>query len=474
MSSSVQENNSLKGTWTFMGLDQRLVIAMVGLPARGKSHIVKMVMRYLKWTGFDCEVFNVGSYRRTIGLASADSSFFSSENKDAKRFRDEMAVAVQDIMYRWLHDPAQEKGRVAIFDATNTSRSRRLTLSQRARQEGSLLLFVESICDDKGVLEQNYRLKLHNEDYKDMDPERALADFQARVEAYEKIYQTIEDDEDNGNVAYIKLINVGQKTATRQCSGYLPSQVAFYLQNIHIQPRKIYLSINGDNNDRFEDEGRLSGKAKFVNLTEAGLQYSRDLAAYLKSQHRAEAGDKNLGDELLILTGTAKIHADTVKPLKESFPCYHMPLLNDLRWGDLHNLSNEEIKERYPNEYAKMKADRLQYRYPGVGGESYLDVIERIRPVIIELERQRRSVLVVCHRAVVRCIHAYFMDTSLEETPIMPFKRHIIYELSIGPLGCTCREIDPSVGESDIEAAEKLQNAIKDVNQLNVVPACST
>jgi 6-phosphofructo-2-kinase len=28
-------------------------------------------------------------------------------------------------------------------------------------------------------------------------------------------------------------------------------------------------------------------------------------------------------------------------------------------------------------------ADKLNYRYPGVGGESYLDVIERIRPVII-------------------------------------------------------------------------------------------
>jgi hypothetical protein len=36
---------------------------------------------------------------------------------------------------------------------------------------------------------------------------------------------------------------VGQKVITRNCHGYLPSQVAFYLQNVQIEPRKIYLSL---------------------------------------------------------------------------------------------------------------------------------------------------------------------------------------------------------------------------------------
>lgn len=53
-------------------------------------------------------------------------------------------------------------------------------------------------------------------------------------------------------------------------------------------------------------------------------------------------------------------------------------------------------------EYEKRLLDKLTYRYPGVGGESYLDVIERIRPVLIELERQRKSVVIVCHIAVLR------------------------------------------------------------------------
>ena len=58
-----------------------------------------------------------------------------------------------------------------------------------------------------------------------MDAAAAREDFLNRVRAYEKVYQTIEDDEDSKQVSYIKLINVGQKIITRNCTGYLPSQV---------------------------------------------------------------------------------------------------------------------------------------------------------------------------------------------------------------------------------------------------------
>ena len=132
-------------TWTALGFEEPLVIAMVGLPARGKSYISKMLMRYLKWTGFECELFNVGSYRREMGFASADSNFFSAGNQDAHRVREELAMAVQDYMYVWLKSSDGNKRRVAIFDATNTTISRRFALAKKARQEGVFLLFIEVI-----------------------------------------------------------------------------------------------------------------------------------------------------------------------------------------------------------------------------------------------------------------------------------------------------------------------------------------
>ncbi|KAJ2193019.1 histone methyltransferase set1, partial [Coemansia sp. RSA 522] len=49
--------------------DHKLVVVMVGLPARGKSYIVKKLKRYLSWLGFQTKIFNVGDRRRLAGSA---------------------------------------------------------------------------------------------------------------------------------------------------------------------------------------------------------------------------------------------------------------------------------------------------------------------------------------------------------------------------------------------------------------------
>ena len=42
----------------------KLVIIMVGMPARGKSYITKKIQRYLSWQQHDARIFNVGNRRR--------------------------------------------------------------------------------------------------------------------------------------------------------------------------------------------------------------------------------------------------------------------------------------------------------------------------------------------------------------------------------------------------------------------------
>lgn len=44
----------------------KLVIVMVGLPARGKSYITKKITRYLNWLQHDTKIFNVGERRRVV------------------------------------------------------------------------------------------------------------------------------------------------------------------------------------------------------------------------------------------------------------------------------------------------------------------------------------------------------------------------------------------------------------------------
>lgn len=47
--------------------------------------------------------------------------------------------------------------------------------------------------------------------------------------------------------------------------------------------------------------------------------------------------------------------------------------------------------------------------------QSYEDLVQRLEPVIMELERQE-NVLVICHQAVMRCLLAYFLDKTAGES----------------------------------------------------------
>lgn len=422
--------------------DSKYVLAMVGLPARGKSYIVKMMMRFLRWTGIKAEIFNVGNYRRKMNLGAVPANFFDKSNAGAQKQREELASAVQEDMYRWLHE--QKDLAVAFFDATNTTKARRQAIIERARAEPNVvMLFVESLCDDPEILERNYRMKLQNNDYKDQDPESALTDFKDRVRKYEAVYEEVDDEEDSGKISFIKLYNVGQKVVTRRCSGYIPSQVAFHLMNVHISPRKIWLSRHAENPDQVT--GLLGGDSGAV--TNHGATYTVELQKYIQKklwemkQIKKNYGEDFQGDELLVMLGTQAIHTTTVEVLKKKcdpgVTFMHNSILNELRGGELDKMTHAEIKSKYPEIWDERMKDKLHFRYPGAGGESYIDVIQRVRPVIIELERQHKSVLVVCHLAVQRCLCAYFSGLPIEDIPFLSMPLHVVTELSIEPHGTT-------------------------------------
>ena len=68
-------------------------------------------------------------------------------------------------------------------------------------------------------------------------------------------------------------------------------------------------------------------------------------------------------------------------------------------------------------------------------GESYRDVVVRLEPVIMELERQN-NVLVVCHQAVMRCLLSYFLDTKASDMPYMQVPLHTVFKLT--PVSALC------------------------------------
>ncbi|CAM9186483.1 unnamed protein product, partial [Heterosigma akashiwo] len=64
--------------------------------------------------------------------------------------------------------------------------------------------------------------------------------------------------------------------------------------------------------------------------------------------------------------------------------------------------------------------------YPGVTDEAYADVIQRVRPLIVELERQTRSLVIVSNLSVVRCLYAYYVGVPLDQRHTIHLEPHTV------------------------------------------------
>ncbi|XP_030883663.1 6-phosphofructo-2-kinase/fructose-2,6-bisphosphatase 4 [Leptonychotes weddellii] len=106
--------------------------------------------------------------------------------------------------------------------------------------------------------------------------------------------------------------------------------------------------------------------------------------------------------------------------------------------GVCEEMTYEEIQDHYPLEFALRDQDKYRYRYPK--GESYEDLVQRLEPVIMELERQE-NVLVICHQAVMRCLLAYFLDKAAEQLPYLKCPLHTVLKLTPVAYGCKVESI---------------------------------
>lgn len=393
----------------------RCAIVMIGLPARGKTYMAKKLTRYLNWIGIDTKEFNVGEYRRkaAVNLFTSSSEFFRPDNIEAVKIREAAAKHALEDLCDWL-----KSGEVAIYDATNSSRARRQMIVDYLSHESINIFFIESICNDKAIIEENIKqVKVLSPDYvMTTDKEEAIEDFKHRIQNYEKQYEGLDDLLDN-DLSFIKIFNQGEKFLINNIRGHVQSRVVYYLMNIHVLPRTIYLTRHGESD--FNRGGQIGGDG---NLSERGRQYAGELSKYV--------GGLNLKN-LRVWTSLLRRTVQTASGIDA--PKDHWKALNELDAGVCEGLTYSEIEERFPDEFAARDKDKYHYRYPG--GESYQDLVARLEPVIMELEK-REVVLVVCHQAIARCLLAYFLDHSLEELPYIRVPLHTLIKLTPVAYGC--------------------------------------
>lgn len=185
------------------------------------------------------QTFNVGNYRRKAA-AQPTADFFDIGNAEGERQRRAAAEAAVADMLKWFRE---ENGVVAILDATNSTKERRKWILDICTNAGIEVMYVESKCDNEDLIMANIRdVKTTSPDYKGQDPEQAALDFRNRIRNYEKVYKSVNEDGDEDELTYLKIMDVGKQVIINRIQDYLQSRVVYYLMNSHIRPRSVWLS----------------------------------------------------------------------------------------------------------------------------------------------------------------------------------------------------------------------------------------
>ena len=134
-------------------------------------------------------------------------------------------------------------------------------------------------------------------------------------------------------------------------------------------------------------------------------------------------------EPLTIWTSTLKRTAQTARFVKEEmgYNLLQWKALDEIDSGICDAMTYKEISEQFPEDFAARDQDKYNYRYRG--GESYRDVVIRLEPVMMELERSS-NILIVTHQAIVRCIFAYFMETAQTASPWTEVPLHTLMKLT--------------------------------------------
>ena len=383
-------------------MDNKLIIILVGLPARGKSYTSNNLCRFLNWCGKKTKVFNSGEYRRKILGGFQDSEFFNFEKEENFNKKEEISKECYKNLLEWLNN----SGDIAIFDATNSNKERRKYLVSNS--EKNSILFIELISNDENIINKNLELKLLSPDYIDKSKEYAMNDFLKRHNFYKKIYETIEDPE---KLSYIKIINFSEKLLINNVIGIDQSLIISYLMNLRLTKHPIYLTRHGKS---INNSKNIIGGDCY--LTDEGIEYGERLKYHMENEKL---------DDFIIITSCLKRTKQTVEKFNNRK--IESRLLNEIHGGICENMTFEDVEEKYPDIITDRKKDKLRYRYPE--GESYVDLFERLRYFVLELGSYNKPILIVAHNAIIKVLLSYFQEIDHNEIPHLNIKLHELIKL---------------------------------------------
>ncbi|KAL3921228.1 MAG: hypothetical protein SGPRY_004977 [Prymnesium sp.] len=317
------------------------------------------------------------------------------------------------------------------------------------------LMFIEIIVSDPAIIASNIRAKAISEGCPAPTSEQIEGEME-RMDEYARRYVTLQDDGSEDDLAYVKVGNYGRKVVANNMHGNVKMRVAQFLTTLHTAPHVIYLTRHGQSeynvlgkiggNPPLSEAGNLSalpavGEDLTISLPSPPI-YARRLGEWVPENVWKQDGKlvkARLWTSSLqrtILTARHIPHPVLpISSLSDNWQDSKAQRVNDGdEWeqtaprvfrsldeifaGEYEGYRYAEIKAKAAKEADLRSLDKLGYRYPR--GESYLDIIQRLDPLIQEMEMYREPLLIVSHQAngaVHRIIFAYLMNLPRTMAP---------------------------------------------------------
>ena len=179
-----------------------------------------------------------------------------------------------------------------------------------------------------------------------------------------------------------------------------------------------------------------------VPLSELGEQQAGALGRWFREMPEEQRPTIVLSSPYLRAQETARLALDGAgMDLSNDISFVMDERLREKEFGVLDRLTKHGIRQKYP-EQAEIRTVLGKFYHRPPGGESWCDVILRLRSVIDTITRdyRRERVLIVSHQVVVSCFR-YLLERMTEEE-IMAIDR----EKDIANCSVTSYEFDPTLG----------------------------
>ena len=389
----------------------KLVIALVGLPARGKSTMARKIARTFELDEIKVRIFNNGELRRELSDENTSSpDFFSPQNQQGVELREKFARINLDLARAFLEDD----GQMAIIDASNVTKKRRALIS--ATFPEIPVLFIECTNMDEEVLEANLERKLSLKEFGHLPHEQALDSFLTRIAHYERVYEPLHDERNR---------IVVESFEGRILSENITDVVPYYDRIRDLittrTVRNLFLVRHGETYFNLED--RIGGDSE---LTERGRDQARALADYFAPWR------------IPIIFRSNHIRTlQTAAPIAERqdhCTIIALPEFNEIDAGICDGMTYQEISEQMPEVARARKRNKYEYVYPQ--GEGYATMEKRIHrglKKVLYLNNYDDNIMIVGHQAVNRMILSYFVFRQKDEVPYIYMPQNRYYHIQISP-----------------------------------------